>query len=315
MKSSIFWNVGCDILAIFTKPKLQEGLAIPVKVVGIPHYVGALVSGTELSPDALRKAGLITQLQQSGIEVEDIGNMQLPDYLPRHNMPPVRNWPAPRMIWDLLQKEAYEWFDSKDFVVMLGGDCSTMVGTALAHKERYGEKAYLVVIDGHFDAVVPVASRSIGAAGMGLWFLLEDKGTWIMPSGWTSDRIKVIGCQRMPEVTYGVDVLTLDELSGDHLVERMTAVMRSIPADAKILVHFDVDVMHKQAMTAAYSPSETGLSLQEAQSVLDTVLSDSRVVGMEVTEFSALRDTDGEQAERLVQLISSAVANQIRAQS
>ncbi|GIO09235.1 arginase [Brevibacillus reuszeri] len=274
-----------------------------------------MVSGTELSPDALRKAGLITQLQQSGIEVEDIGNMQLPDYLPRHNMPPVRNWPAPRMIWDLLQKEAYEWFDSKDFVVMLGGDCSTMVGTALAHKERYGEKAYLVVIDGHFDAVVPVASRSIGAAGMGLWFLLEDKGTWIMPSGWTSDRIKVIGCQRMPEVTYGVDVLTLDELSGDHLVERMTAVMRSIPADAKILVHFDVDVMHKQAMTAAYSPSETGLSLQEAQSVLDTVLSDSRVVGMEVTEFSALRDTDGEQAERLVQLISSAVANQIRAQS
>ena len=255
------------------------------------------------------------QLQKSGLDVEDIGNLRLPDYLPRHNMPPVRNWPAPRMLWDLLQKEAYEWFDSKDFVVMLGGDCSTIVGTALAHEERYREKAYLVVIDGHFDAVVPVASRSIGAAGMGLWFLLEDAGTWIMPSGWTSDRIKVIGCQRMPEVTYGVDVLTLDELSGDHLVERITAVMRSIPADAKILVHLDVDVMHKQAMAAAYSPSESGLSLQEAQSVLDTVLCDSRVVGMEVTEFSALRDTDGEQAKRLVQLISSAVANRIRAQS
>ncbi|MGW9128997.1 arginase family protein, partial [Paenibacillus chitinolyticus] len=88
-----------------------------------------------------------------------------------------------------------------------------------------------------------------------------------------------------------------------------------IPADAQILVHVDVEVMHKQAMAAAYSPSESGLSLQEAQSVLDTVLCDSRVVGMEVTEFSALRDTDGEQAERLVQLISSAVANRIRAQS
>ncbi|MGG4493481.1 arginase family protein [Brevibacillus reuszeri] len=279
-----------------------------MKVVGIPHYTGALVSGTELAPEALRKAGLILQLQQSGREVKDAGNLQLPDYLPRHNIPPVRNWPAPRMLWDLLQKEAYDWFDSDDFVLMLGGDCGLIVGTAQAHKARHGEQAYLVIIDGHFDAVMPVASRSIGAAGMGLWFLLKGEGTWIMPSGWTPDRMRVIGCQRMPEETYGVDVLTLDELAGGHLVERVTAVMKSIPADAKILVHFDVDVMHKGAMAAAYSPSETGLSLHQAQSVLDTVLCDPRVVGMEVTEFSALRDTDGKQAERLVQLLTEALA-------
>ena len=95
---------------------------------------------------------------------------------------------------------------------------------------------------------------------------------------------------------------------GRGRVERVTAVMKSIPADAKILVHFDVDVMHKGAMAAAYSPSETGLSLHQAQSVLDTVLCDPRVVGMEVTEFSGLRDTDGKQAERLVQLLTEALA-------
>ncbi|MGG1660437.1 arginase family protein [Brevibacillus sp. NRS-1366] len=286
-------------------------MAIYVKVVGIPHYTGALVSGTELAPDALRKAGLVLQLQQSGLDVQDIGNLRLPDYLPRHNIPPVRNWPAPRMLWDLLQKEAYEWFDPEDFVLMLGGDCSLIVGVAQAHRARYGDNAYLVVIDGHFDAVIPVASRSIGAAGMGLWFLLQDEGVWTLPSGWSADRMRVVGCQQMPEATYGVDVMTLEQLLAGNIIERIKAVMQTIPEDVKILVHFDVDVMHKEAMAAAYSPSETGLSLQEAESVLTTVLRDPRVIGLEVTEFSALRDTNGDQATRLVQLLVDALASRV----
>ncbi|NRR21642.1 arginase family protein [Brevibacillus sp. MS2.2] len=279
-----------------------------VKVAGIPHFTGAYVSGTELAPDAIRTAGLIEQLQQHSLEVQDIGNLHLPDDLPRHNIPPVRNWPAPRMFWDLLQKDAQEWLDTDDFVLMLGGDCSLVVATAQAHQARYQEKAYLLVLDGHLDAVVPSASRCIGAAGMGLWFLLQDRGQWVEPSGWDAERIRLVGCQQMPGETFGVDIMTLAQLTEGSIVDRVSHTLQSIPPDAKILVHFDVDIMHKDAMAAAYSPSEIGLSLSEAEALLATVLRDSRVTSMEVTEFSGARDTTGEYARRLVELLARALS-------
>ncbi|MGM0712887.1 arginase family protein [Brevibacillus parabrevis] len=276
---------------------------------GIPHFTGAYVSGTELTPDALRKAGLIEQLQQAGLTVADSGDLRLPDYLPRHNIPPVRNWPAPRMLWDLLGKEAQAWFASDDeIVLMLGGDCSLIVGTALAHQARHQEKAYLLVIDGHLDAVAPSASRCIGAAGMGLWFLLQDQGQWIERSGWRAERIRLAGCQQPPAETYGVEITSLEQLKRAGVHESITRIMQEIPPDARILVHFDVDVMDEEAMAAAYSPSEIGLSLEEAEILLAAVVSDRRVTGLEVTEFSALRDTEGKYAANLVQLLVRALA-------
>lgn len=290
-----------------SKVQVVEGMTITIRIKGIPHFSGAFVSGTEMAPDAFRKAGLVLQLQDKGMVVEDLGDLKLPDYLPRHNIAPVRNWPAPRMVWDLLSKEAEEWLDHDGFLLLLGGDCSLIVGTAIAHQQLYGEQAYLLVIDGHLDALVPSASRCMGAAGMGLWFLLQDQGVWIERSGWTADRVIQIGCQRMPEEHFGVEIVTLDQLQADDLDRVISEVLASIPADAKILVHFDVDVMNKESMPAAYAPSETGLGTDETQRLLTGVLQDQRVVGMEVTEFSALRDTTGEQAQKLVEIIAMAL--------
>lgn len=250
-------------------------------------------------------------MQQRGLDVQDVGNLHLPDDLPRHNIPPVRNWPAPRMLWDVLQKDAQEWLDTDDFVLMLGGDCSLVVATAQAHRAIHQEKAYLLVLDGHLDAVVPSASRCIGAAGMGLWFLLQDHGQWIEPSGWDAERIRLVGCQQMPGETFGVEVMTLAQLNEGSIVERVSHLLQSIPPDAKILVHFDVDIMHKDAMAAAYSPSEIGLSLSEVEALLATVLRDSRVTSMEVTEFSGARDTTGEYARRLVELLVRVLAARV----
>ncbi|MED4754373.1 arginase family protein [Brevibacillus choshinensis] len=279
-----------------------------MNVVGIPHFAGAYVSGTELAPDVLRKAGLIGYLQQMGLDVRDVGNLTLPDEMPRHNVPPVRNWPAPRMLWDLLREKARDWLGGEHFSLMLGGDCSLIVGTAAAHQALYGEQAYLLVIDGHFDAMQPIATRCVGAAGMGLWFLLQDNGMWAEDTGWTAERINVLGCQQQPGENYGVDVITLAQLQTGELEQWVQSVLEKIPANAKLLIHFDVDVMDEEAMAAAYSPSKTGLSLAEAERLLAAVLRDHRVMGMEVTEFSALRDTTGEFAERLVRLLGNALA-------
>ena len=80
------------------------------------------------------------------------------------------------------------------------------------------------------------------------------------------------------------------------------------PADAKILLHFDVDVLHRDCMSAAYSPSAQGLNAEEARELLALVLADPRVVALEVTEFSDLRDVDGSQAQFLAELLANVLA-------
>lgn len=279
-----------------------------LSIIGIPIFSGAYVSGTELTPDALRTAGLVSRIQEKGIEVTDRGNVKLPDYLPRHNIPPVRNWPAPRMVWDLLRSEASGWFRENECTLLLGGDCSLAAGTAAGLKQVFPEQAYLLVIDAHLDVVKPSAARCIGAAGMWLWFLLEGTEMWVEPSGWGAERIQTVGVQQVPNDTYGIPITTWQQLRESGIAETADNLLRAIPADAKILVHFDVDVMNKEAMSAAYSPSETGLTMEEAEELLGCILRDKRVVGLEVTEFSALRDTTGEQAARLSQMLANCLA-------
>jgi len=186
------------------------------------------------------------------------------------------------MLWDLLREEARGWLRDDGLALMLGGDCSLIVGTATAHQELHGDQACLLVIDGHVDAVAPAANRCVGAAGMGLWFLLRDNPMWAAEKAWDAGRIHVIGCQQPPTESCGVDIVTLAQLKADGLERWVSTILAKIPANAKLLVHFDVDVMDEEAMAAAYSPSKTGLSLEEAEGLLAAVLRDHRVIGLEV---------------------------------
>lgn len=282
-----------------------------IRIVGIPIFSGALYSGTEMTPAALRKAGLLDKCNEYGLMCEDRGDIALPAYLPKHNVAPVRNWPAPSMVWDATRKEAINWFTTNEenatdiFTLILGGDCSIVVGTAESLQQVYGEDAHLIVLDGHVDVVKPEASRTVGAAGMGLWFLTSDPDTWWKKSAnFTSDHIHVLGCHTIPEDTCGIPVTGLDELRQQGIAEAVRGVLNRLPQTAKILLHFDVDVCSKEVMSAAYSPSERGLKLAEVKQLLQLLVKDKRVIALEVTEFSGIRDLDGSQAEQLAQLLA-----------
>ncbi|MGC5325992.1 arginase family protein [Brevibacillus sp. SYSU BS000544] len=276
-----------------------------VHIVGIPSFSGALYSGTEMTPAALRTAGLVDKCKEQGIACEDKGDITLPPYLPRHNIAPVRNWPAPGMVWDAIRKEAQGWFQTDTFTLIIGGDCSVIVGTADSLQQIYGEDAYLIVLDGHVDVIKPDASRTVGAAGMGLWFLTSDQDIWWKKTAcFPAERIHILGCHSIPEDTCSISVTGLDELRQKGIACEMRNLLNTIPPTAKILLHFDVDVCNKEVMSSAYSPSDRGLSLEEVKELLLLLLKDKRAIALEVTEFSGIRDMDGSQANQLAQLLA-----------
>ena len=270
---------------------------------GIPTFAGALYSGTEMTPQALRRAGLIEQLQAAGHTVTDLGDLALPPYLPKHNIGPVRNWPAPRMVWDVTLAAAREWFTQDSFHLILGGDCSIIVGTATAWHELHGDRAHLLVLDGHLDVMRPRASSCIGAAGMGLWFLTQDDDIWWPGDNFPASRIAALGCQAPPEQTYDIPVTLLSDMRDTGVAAIAEQYLSSLPSDACVLLHFDVDALEQTYMPAAYSPSQTGLTLEQCRELLTRLLADPRIQALEVTEFSALRDPDGRHARTVAEFL------------
>lgn len=280
-----------------------------VHIVGILSFAGALYSGTEMTPAALRTAGLVDKCKAQGIACEDKGDITLSAYLPKHNIAPVRNWPAPAMVWDVIRREAPDWFQLDAFTLIIGGDCSVVVGTADSLQQVYGEDAYLIVLDGHVDVIKPDASRTVGAAGMGLWFLTSDQDIWWKKTAcFPAERIHILGCHSIPEDKCAISVTGLDELRQQGIAKVVSNLLTSIPPTAKILLHLDVDVCNKEVMSAAYSPSDRGLSLEEVKELLLLLLKDKRSIALEVTEFSGIRDMDGSQANQLAQLLADVLS-------
>jgi arginase len=273
-----------------------------IHIFGLPSSAGALYKGTELAPGAIRDAKLVEKLTAKGYCVHDKGDLFMDLDLPRHNVAPVRNWPAPRIIWEEIVIRSEELFKEDAFSILLGGDCSIEVGTFHAFQKVYGENSHLLVLDGHVDTIKPQGDRCMGAAGMGLWFLLhDDEKLWWNEEKINMERVSVIG----PNINHtetDIQVITYQQLITENYLSLIHQHLNTITSDS-ILVHLDVDVLHKSIMPAAYSPSEVGLNLTRAKNILELILADPRVKAIEVTEFSADQDEDKRSAELITELL------------
>lgn len=274
-----------------------------IQIIGIPSNAGALFEGTESAPKAIRKAGLIQELTEKGFEVTDLGDLLNDVTLPRHNIGPVRNWPAPRMVWEEIDQRANEIFKNDAFTILLGGDCSIEVGTFHAFQEVFGTNSHLLVLDGHIDTMKPKGDTCIGAAGMGLWFLLEQERMWWKGEAINPNFISILGPQSNSTNDENLNVISFEQLASTSYLTIVQDHLNSIKAES-ILVHLDVDVLHKSIMPAAYAPSDIGLDLQTASEILKLIFSDTRVKAIEITEYSAIKDTNLTCAKLLTALIS-----------
>ncbi|HEY7181905.1 MAG TPA: arginase family protein [Blastocatellia bacterium] len=277
-------------------------------VLGVPLRAGSLYPGSENDAQAFRAARLLQRLEAAGLQVFDEGDVDIPSYLPHHTIPPIRNWPGPRIAWDCISERVGPYLKQPGHIpLLIGADCSVVIGTAQALMRVYGEDVHILYVDGDIDGVSPHPERCMSAAGMALWLLTQESpfraGATVKPSqitvvGWSDDL-------RSPEI--GLRSLSLAEARRLGPGEAARRVLQAIPASASILLHFDIDVLNKQDMPAAYFPHADGLSLTEARDLLGAILADSRIRIIEVAEYASLRDIDQSYASRLVELLAAAL--------
>ncbi|MCA9908020.1 MAG: arginase family protein [Anaerolineae bacterium] len=287
-----------------------------ITIVEAPSNLGLMppapgkTPGVNYAPAALKTAQLANRLR-----AQDGGGIEAPIYNPQ--IEPeigIRNAAAIRGYSTRLAEAVGRVVKTDRFALVLGGDCSILLGTALALRKlgRYG----LVFIDGHTDFHTPQTTRSGGVAGMDLALATGNGPELLTNIGGLKPYIRetdtvLLGNRDIADPrTYPakhifgsqVQMIPLDSLRalGIDSVIQQTLQKFEISAVSGFFIHLDVDVIDSTVMPAVDSPMPGGLSYIELGRILRGLLASDLVVGMEITIYDPDRDPDGSAARDFV---------------
>lgn len=275
-------------------------------LLGIPLRTGSLAPGNEDDARAYREARLLERLQAAGCTVVDDGDLPIPSYLPHHTIPPIRNWPGPRIVWDLLADHLAPCLQQPGHVpLLIGCDCSIVVGSAQALQRAVRpEDVHVLYVDGGFDDAPPDPRRSQSAAAMAVWLLTHASPFWA-GSPLAPSQVTVIGASESSLSDVRVQSVPLADVRRVGPREAIRQVLQKIPTSASLLLHLDVDVLQQRDMPAAYFPHEEGLTGAEARDLAGALLADPRIRVVEISEYASLRDLDRRAVNSIVDLLAA----------
>lgn len=190
------------------------------------------------------------------------------------------------------------------FPLVLGGDCSIALGTALALKQKgnFG----LFYIDGHTDFMEPKHSQTGGVGGMaaamvagvgpqkltninGMSPYIREEYVWCVGNReYDEDYESVI---RNSAARY-LSLYALRETGIEKTLDSFLEVVDVEKLDG-FWVHIDVDVLDDEIMPAVDSRTSGGLSYGEFDQMIYLLLSSPKISGMEITILDPDLDPSG----------------------
>jgi arginase len=281
-------------------------------IIEAPSVLGLRPSGVEDLPTALLDAGLLDHLA-----AVRAGRIEPPAYDPRRDPDTGILNPSGIAQYSVRLADAVGGvLDRGLFPVVLGGDCSILLGNLLALRRR--GRHGLLFLDGHTDFYQPSAEPTGEAASMELALatgrgprlltdlegygpLLRDED--VVALGFRdSVQSAEAGMQPLPPQLHAVD------LDGVRAVGAAVAARRAVDrlgasGNGGYWVHLDVDVLDDEIMPAVDYRLPGGLTWQELESILRTALVGERAVGLDVTIFNPRLDPGGTIAARLAECL------------
>jgi len=273
-------------------------------VLGVPLRTGSLYPGSENDAQAYREASLVPRLRAAGCDAVDDGDVAIPSYLPHHAIPPIRSWPGPRIAWDHVGERLGPILRAPGHVpLLIGCDCSIVVGTTQALRRAAGDDVHVLYVDGDFDDAAPDPARCQSAAAVAVWLMTRPSPFWTGPP-LAPSQVTVIGWSNGPQST-GAAVRSVSAADVRRVGPAAAAgqALAHVPVSASVLLHLDIDVFGRHDVPAAYFPHAEGLSLPEGGALLRGLLRDPRIRIIEVAEYASLGDADRHSVGSLIDLL------------
>jgi len=284
--------------------------------------LGLFPGGVEQLPRALLDAGLA-----EAVEARHAGRVSPPPYDSRRD--PATGLLKPVALRDYARELADATaavLDAGDVPIVLGGDCSILLGTLLAlrRRGRFG----LLFVDGHADFYQPEAEPNGEAASMDLALAtgrgpdivadLEGRRPLVLDEDVVhfarrdAEEAAKAGSQRIEDTEITViDLLDVRRRGVQRAAQ--DAIEGLLRPDLEgFWVHLDCDVLDDAVMPAVDYRLPGGLSWGDLETVLQVAVDSGRAVGLEVTIFNPALDRDGSIARELVGCLARSIVDRDR---
>ncbi|MBO3736334.1 arginase family protein [Actinoplanes flavus] len=286
---------------------------------GLRPPTATSVPGCAKAPGALRDQGLLTRLA-----ARDAGCLTPPRYDPG-------DWRPGDGVAHAAEIAAYSRaladrigaiIDGGEFPVVLGGDCSILIGSGIAmHRlgDAVGGRIGLVFVDGHSDFRHPGNASYVGAAAGEDLALVTGRG-----------QANLAAIESRRPYFRDIDVVVLGIRAQDEYrldLQAAGIVTRPVPAlraegaarsaqwardqlvdCAGYWVHVDVDVLDPAVMPAVDAPDPGGIAFPELELLLAGLVESPHCLGVEITVFDPDYDPDGRYAAEITSAVVSGLS-------
>jgi arginase len=295
-----------------------------IALIGAPSSAAAFLPGSEKAPAALRAAGLIERLRSIGYEVNDLGDGPQRLFADDDEHKRARNLPAIVASLNDLKPRAELAIKSGALVLVLGGDCTQVIGL-LTGARRYYRHLNLLWFDGDADLNTPASTPSGRLDGMALSTIIG-KGSPELVRFWGEPQIV-----REPDTAL-FGVCRLDPYEHEFLtrspirhtlaadirakgVEKSTQqAIEQLHADSReFILHLDLDVITEEEFSAVNLPRPGGLSFGDVQTALTEFAKNKNLLALDVAQYNPEKDSDGAGAKKLIDLLSDVLSARLAA--
>jgi arginase len=299
-----------------------------------PHDQTGAPQEVNRAPATLRDLGVVERLTGT-----DLGDVLPPPYVDFERPPgKARNEAGVATYSRSLADRVAAGLDTNRFLVVIGGDCSIVLGCLLgaararrggggtggSHPGRIG----LAYVDGHADFASPEESMTGSVASMGLALAVgrgdtplarvaglvplvrggdvaligrRDQGQW-----YGHEALAVSGIRDLPWVAVAPDGAPARPAA---LAETASTVLDRVAASdlAGFWSHVDADVLNPEAMPAVGSPEPGGPDIDELAALLAPLVDHPKALGIALSLYDPSLDPDRSSAARLVELLATSL--------
>lgn len=283
-----------------------------------PYDTATEPRGLDQAPGVLRALGLVARLA-----AEDLGDAVPPPYRDFTRPPAgVRNEREVAQYSRTLAERVAAATAGGRFALVLGGDCSIVLGSLLGAVRR-APRIGLAYIDAHADFATPQESLTGSAASMCLALAVGRGDSPLARLGGKEPLVRgqdvvVIGRRDAGQDSYGHTALersgildlpgTVRRRSSRTLAA--TALERLAAPDVDgFWIHVDADVLDSRVMPAVDSPEPDGPGFDDLTALVAPLAHHPKALGMQLTIYDPVLDPERTCAGRLVDLLVKILAN------
>jgi arginase len=307
---------------------VKSGDPSRIAVLGAPIDIGASCRGTLMGPAALRTAGLLTLLENLGLDIIDYGDVGITGMADLTDVPPAKaNHYREIQRWSrVLARRSYELAQTGALPIFLGGDHSLSMGSVngvARHWHEAGRELFLLWLDAHADYNTPETTVSANMHGMSAAFLCGEPGLERLlgdepRASLDTGRLELFGVRsldklenellRAREVSIA-DMRAIDEFGVGVLIRRVIDKVRA--RNGVLHVSFDVDFLDPEIAPGVGTTVPGGATYREAHLIMELLHDSELVRSVDIVELNPFLDERGRTARVAVELIGSLFGLQI----